>query len=218
MRRSILHSPLLMRTLSRSSAPHQSLAVVDLVVEPFEYLSVLISIIVGLGLSHILQLTARLIQVRDDVRGFGPVFLWLGILFILQVQMWWAAFYWQHEAPWTFFTFLLFLTLPIGAYVASVLLVPDLDDDDGVDLRASYFTNRRWFFGIIALLPIVSLLHERIHAGSVRWDVDVAFRVGFFIVAGIGFVVKRRAVHWILSVGFAAGFAGYVALLFLRLP
>lgn len=119
---------------------------------------------------------------------------------------------------WGFFSFLLFLGLPIGAYLLSVLLVPDLDDPEEVDLRASYFANRHWFFGILALLPVVSLLHEQVRSGSVQWDVDAAFRLGFVAVALLGVFVRRVFVHWMLAIGFAGGFAAYVGLLFARLP
>jgi hypothetical protein len=186
--------------------------------EPFEYLSVLVSIIVGLGLSHLLATAARLIQARSEVRLFGPTLVWMAMLFVLQIQIWWAAFEWQDGGPWTFFSFLLFLGLPIGAYLLSVLLVPDLDDPAAVDLRRSYFANRRWFFGGLALLPLLSLLHEQVHGGFVRWDVDAFFRLGFGAVALIGLGTRRPVVHWLLTVGFGLGFAVYVGLLFGRLP
>lgn len=185
---------------------------------PFEYLSVLVSIIVGLGLSHLLATTARLIQHRRELVLFGPTLIWMAVLFVLQVQIWWAAFEWQASASWNFFSFLLFLGLPIGAYLLSVLLVPDLDDPEEVDLRASYFSNRRWFFGLLVLLPIISLLHEQVHGGRIQWDVDAAFRLGFVAVALLALFVRQVVVHWVLTVGFAIGFAAYVALLFLRLP
>ena len=122
----------------------------------------------------------------------------------------------------SFVSFLLFLGLPIGvpigAYLLSVLLVPDLDDLEEVDLRASYFSNRRWFFGLLVLLPLISLLHEQVHGGHIQWDVDAAFRLGFVTVALLGLSVQRALVHWVLTVGFAIGFAAYVGLLFLRLP
>ena len=186
--------------------------------EPFEYLSVLVSIIVGLGLSHLLATSARLIQVRAEVRLFGPTLVWMSMLFVLQIQIWWATFEWQDGGAWTFFSFLLFLGLPIGAYLLSVLLVPSLDDPTEVDLRRSYFGNRRWFFGVLALLPLLSLLHERVHGGVVWWDADAFFRLGFAVVALVGLGTRRLVVHWILTVGFALAFAVYVALLFGRLP
>lgn len=202
---------------SNSPTPNPETAA-QISVEPFEYLSVLVSIIVGLGLSHLLATTARLIQHRTEIRLFGPTLIWMGLLFVLQVQIWWAAFEWQSSGAWNFFSFLLFLGLPIGAYLLSVLLVPDLEDPEDVSLRASYFANRRWFFGLLLLLPVISLLHEHLHGGHVQWDVDAGFRIGFVIVAIIGLVVKRVVGHWLLTIGFALGFAVYVGLLFSRLP
>jgi len=38
----------------------------------FQYLSVLISIIVGLGISHLLSSAVRLIQARKQVRFYKP--------------------------------------------------------------------------------------------------------------------------------------------------
>ena len=185
---------------------------------PFEYLSVLVSIIVGLGLSHLLATTARLVQQRRQLALFGPTLIWMAVLFLLQIQIWWAAFEWQSGGTWGFFSFLLFLSLPIGAYLLSVLLVPDLDDPGEVDLQASYFANRRWFFGILAVLPMVSLLHEHVHGGHIQWDLDAAFRLGFVATALLGVFVRRVVVHWALTIGFAVGFAAYVGLLFARLP
>lgn len=142
----------------------------------------------------------------------------MAVLFVLQVQIWWAAFEWHSSGTWNFFSFLLFLGLPIGAYLLSVLLVPDLDEPEEVDLRSSYFANRGWFFGLLGLLPVISLLHEQVHGGLIQWDVDAAFRLGFGVIALVGFSVERERVHWVLTVGFALGFAVYVGLLFSRLP
>jgi hypothetical protein len=46
-------------------------------VTSFEYLSVLISVIVGLGLSHPLTSAARLIQRRRRIRLHAPTLLWM---------------------------------------------------------------------------------------------------------------------------------------------
>jgi len=185
--------------------------------QAFEYLSVLVSIIVGLGLSHLLSVAARLIQERRRVQFFPPTLLWMGILFVLQIQIWWAAFEWQSAPTWDFLAFLVFLLLPIGAYLLSVLLVPDLDQPGEMDLRASYFQNRPWFFGLLALVPLISLLHEAIHATIVA-DIDLWFRLGFTVLAGAGLLTRRPAAQWAVTLLFASGFAAYVGLLFVQLP
>jgi hypothetical protein len=186
--------------------------------EPFEYLSVLISIIVGLGLTHLMTTGARLIQERGRVRFFVPTLVWMGMLFVLHIQIWWAAFEWQSRSSWTFFAFLLFLALPIGAYLLSILLVPDLDRAEDPDLRQSYFANRVWFFGLLSAMPVVSLLHEAVHGGAIEPDADAAFRVVFGLTALLGLGSRNESVHWGIALGYAAAFAAYVAVLFRRLP
>jgi len=186
--------------------------------DAFEYLSVLVSIIVGLGLSHLLATAARLIQERDRIQFFPLTLLWMGILFVLQIQIWWAAFEWQAAPTWEFTGFLIFLFLPIGAYLLSVLLVPDLDRPGDLDQRASYFRNRPWFFGLLTLIPLFSLAHEAIHSGGLVVDADLFFRLGFAGLALVGLLIRNAVVHWIVTAIFAAGFAGYIGLLFDQLP
>lgn len=186
--------------------------------QAFEYLSVLVSIIVGLGLSHLLATAARLIQERDRVQFFLPTLLWMGILFVLQIQIWWAAFEWQSAPTWDFAVFLLFLFLPIGAYMLSVLLVPDFDRPGDLDQRAGYFRNRPWFFGLLTLIPLFSLAHETLHTGGLVVDADLFFRLGFAGLALVGFFVRNATVHWIVTGIFGTGFAAYIGLLFLQLP
>ena len=136
--------------------------------QPFEYLSVLVSIIVGLGLSHLLTTAARLIQERERVSFYPPTLIRIGILFVPHIQIWWAAFGWQDERVWGFLAFLLFLSLPISTYLLGVLLVQDLDRTGPVDLKANYFSNRVAFYAILTLLPITSRLHESLHGGNIH--------------------------------------------------
>jgi len=53
---------------------------------PFEYLSVLISIILGLGLTHLLSAVRELIQKRAQVRFYWLALIWAALIFMAQVQ------------------------------------------------------------------------------------------------------------------------------------
>ena len=59
---------------------------------PFEYLSVLVSIIVGLALTQLLSGAARLIQLRRRVVMHPATLWWMASLFLINVQVWWVAF------------------------------------------------------------------------------------------------------------------------------
>ncbi len=183
----------------------------------FEYLSVLVSIIVGLGLSHLLSSAARLMQMRRRTRMYAPTLLWMGMLFLAHVQIWWAAFERRNADGWNFFSFVLFLLVPVCAYLLAYVLVPDLEGEDEVDLRASFHENRPWFFVLLAALPVVSLLQEYAWDGGVRPDADAGFRVAFAVMAAAAARVRSDAFHLANVLIVLLLFCAYVFTLFLQL-
>lgn len=182
---------------------------------PFEYLSVLISIILGLGISHLLTSAARLIQRRQRVRFYAPTLLWMATLFLAQVQIWWAAYDARHDAEWNFFSFLFFLLIPVLAYLLTYVLVPDLETEGAIDLRASYHANRVWFFALLGAVAVVSLTRDLARDG--RAALDVAFRASFLVLAGIAASVKREGFHQANAVLVLLLFGAYVLTLFVQL-
>src|SRR6478672_4069223 len=60
--------------------------------DPFSYLSVLISIILGLGITQLVTGLGRLIQARGRIKFYAPTIAWVGLLLIIHVQTWWAMF------------------------------------------------------------------------------------------------------------------------------
>ncbi len=183
----------------------------------FEYLSVLVSIVIGLGISSLLSGAARLIQLRRRARMYLPTFVWMGILFLANVQIWWVAFDRREVEEWNFFMFLLYLLIPMGAVVLSYLVLPDLGDEDEVDLKASYFENRVWFFGIFAALPLISLAEETARDGAFPRDADALFRVVFAALALLAARIRGETYHAVNAAVAAALFCAYVAMLFSRL-
>lgn len=183
----------------------------------FEYLSVLVSIIVGLGISHLLSGTARLIQLRRRARLYLPTFLWMALLFLANVQIWWVAFERRDSGEWNFFLFLLYLLIPITAVVLSYLIVPDVEGEPAVDLKASYYENRVPFFLLTAFLPAISLVEETVRNAAIPRDSDAAFRVVFLAAALVAAGVRSERYHVFNAVLALGIFCAYVAVLFLRL-
>ncbi len=183
----------------------------------FEYLSVLISIIVGLALTQLLSGGARLIQLRRRVRPHAATLCWMVLLFLIDTQIWWAAFERRDSTSWNFFSFLLYLLMPISAFLLSYLVLPEMGDADTVDLPANFEGNRPWFFGLLALLPGASLAEEALRNGGLSANVDTAFRAGFVVFALVsGRVRSERYQRWNAFVALVL-VCSYVAALFLRL-
>lgn len=183
----------------------------------FDYLSVLISIVLGLGISHILTSAAQLVRYRAAVRFYPPSLVWMALLFLLHVQIWWAVFELRDVPEWSFIAFVLVLAIPVLIYVISVLLTPDFDREEEVDLRVSYFGHRRWFFGLFALLPAISLLQEFVIRGWIQGDADPLFRAGFIVLAILGFSSGNERLHRYLAFIGLVSIGTYIGLLFLHL-
>ncbi len=182
---------------------------------PFEYLSVLISVIVGLGLSHLLTSAARLIQRRRQVHVYAPTLLWMATLFIVQIQIWWVAYDERTELQWTFFSFLGSLVIPVIGYLLCYVLVPDLEGEV-VDLRASYHQNRAWFFGLVVVALLVSFGKD-LPSGGILLDTNTMFRVVFIGLGLVAIFVRREWFHLVNAVVALMLFCAYVFSEFLLL-
>ncbi len=92
--------------------------------EVYNYLSVLISIVIGFGLSQILAGTVRVVHHRHTTKIYWPTILWAVNLFLLLTLVWWSDFSLIHHERWTFAMFLTTLAIPAVLYINASLLLP----------------------------------------------------------------------------------------------
>lgn len=182
--------------------------------EAFAHLSVLISIVLGLGITNLLMGLARIVQMRGRVKVYWPVIVWALVLLTIQVQTWWSMFGLRYVETWTFVMFTLTLMQPIVLFFLSALVMPDFDRDDALDLRANYFAQARWFFGMFVALLIVSLLRTYAITGRLPALADFAFHVAFFAGAIPAIFITNERFHQVAALVAAGAIFAYVALLF----
>ena len=165
-----------------------------------EYLSVLVSIIVGLGLSHLLGSVGKLLSRRHRVRPYVPSMMAAVIIFLAHVQFWWGSFDFGEEIENNFFAFLVFLLTPILLYLIAVLALPELDQDDSgeVSLRDHYYEARPWFFGLTALVPVTTALRNVVFQREPFWNQDRPFEIAFFVLALVGALTASERVPRVL--------------------
>src|SRR5947199_1543258 len=98
---------------------------------PFEYLSVLISIVLALGMTRVLAGVGEMLQARARRRIYWVHSVWIFNLFVYLVVAWWIFYRWRNQQPWTFYLFVFVLISPTILYLASLFLFPSantLDD------------------------------------------------------------------------------------------
>ena len=125
----------------------------------FEYLSVLISIILALGMTRVLAGVGEMLQARSRRRVYWVHAIWIINVFLYLVVAWWIFYRWRNQQPWTFFLFIFVLISPTLLYLASLLLFPrEGDVDSAVDYKTHYYANHRAFFILFVLFAPVDIV------------------------------------------------------------
>lgn len=185
--------------------------------DQFNYLAVLISIILGLGITQLLSGVGRLLQARGHVRLYWPTLAWVAVLLVLHVQTWWAMFGLRTLQTWTFAAFLLVLLQPIVLFLLSALVLPDPSSATADDLHAHYYFHTRWFFGLAAGLIVVSLMRDWVIAGRLPGSLNLAVQVSLFVAWSIAALTQRELYHRALVAFTSLLMLGYIGVLFGRL-
>jgi len=122
----------------------------------FEYLTVLISVVVGLSVTSFLTNVARIIHVRGDVTISWAQLLWSVVILIWTIAFWWFTFVLAAEQEWTFPLFVFLLAYSTLLFLLMALLFPEGVPADH-NYRAQFMRNRVWFFSVFLLFLCVDL-------------------------------------------------------------
>lgn len=184
--------------------------------DSFSYLSVLLSIIIGLSVTQVLQGFRALMLSRETAKLYMPSLIWAILLLLIAAQMWWSAFGLHDHEDWTFGLYGLILLQMALFYLASGLVLPDLTPDR-IDLEADYFRNRQWFFGLLAATAVTSVLKDVVLEGELPEPANLLFHI-ILVGSCVGAILSdNRRYHALLAPVSLVLFAGYIALLFTRL-
>ena len=127
--------------------------------DAFNYLSVLISIILALGMTRVLAGVGEMLQARSRRRIYWVHAVWIVNLFLYLVVAWWIFYRWRNQQPWTFFLFLFVLISPTILFLASLLLFPSEGAlDQFIDYKKHFYANHRAFFAIFSMFTLVDIV------------------------------------------------------------
>lgn len=175
----------------------------DKLVDPFSYLVVLTSIVLGLGVTRLVAGMGKLLQTRKRKRTYWIHTLWLlnGLLAI--VIIWWFAYRWRTYERWSFFLFLWLLLSPVVLYLITSLLFPDSDDEQAVtNWRDYFYANHRDIFLLFALIFPIDVVDTMLKG----WEHFRSQGAIYFATMGLWFAVCIAAA-FIRNARFHAVFA-----------
>jgi len=185
-------------------------------VDAFSYLSVLLSIIIGLGVTQLLTGVGRIIRNRDRVQVDWLPLLWVALLLVVFVQVWWSSFGLRNYRDWTFASFLVVLLQTGTLYLMAAVLLPE-QIDESPSLAAHYERQHRWFFGLLVAALVISVLKDRVINGQLPSSFNLGFHALMAAEALSAIFVRRRRYQEVVGVLAVVTIAAYIGLLFTRL-
>jgi hypothetical protein len=185
--------------------------------DAFSYISVVISVVIGLGLSHLLTGTAELIKARRRIRFYWVHLLWVALTFVGHIFLWWTMWNLRLVRDWNFFSFLLLLLAPVLLYVAAAFLIPKVEPDASINLREYFYENHSAFFSVNAAFTALLGMENWLLTGRLSpAPVTIVFAV-WFVLLCISAVVKNARYHAAIGLLFGLLFLMFVVLFGLRL-
>jgi hypothetical protein len=185
--------------------------------DAFSYLSVLTSIILGLGIQQVLQGYRALILSRKRVTFYPPPLIWSVLLLAMIAQHWWASFSLAGRAEWSFGIFATILVMTALIYMLAAIVLPDIPADEPIDLKDHYYREAPAFFWLAIGIVGWSLFREYMLEGRLPAPLNLLFHGIFASTALIAALTRRPRLHEGLAVLMALIFVTYIALLFTRL-
>ncbi len=116
----------------------------------FEYFSVALSFVLGLGLTRLLLGALYVFRARGRQTVHWVPVVWAASIFLFQIQYWWAVFELNTLIEvWTHGVFATLLGMTLLLFVAGALILPASDDQAKDDLFEYFREDGRW--ALIAL-------------------------------------------------------------------
>jgi hypothetical protein len=156
----------------------------------FEHLSVLISIVIGMGMAHLLISVQRLVQARARVATYWLPITWTVLIFITLIEWWWASFSFRDRSDWNFFYFLFILASPITLYLAAAFVLPWAEEGKSYNLRDHYYSTRKFFFLLVATGPVLDAIRRAGQAGSLTDFGAVSNAISAVLVGSLAFSAR----------------------------
>jgi hypothetical protein len=185
--------------------------------DEFSYLSVLLSVILGLAVTQILTGFRALLWSRSRTRVYWPVIAWALLVLLICFQNWWSMFGMRNRHDWTFEQFGMVLAQTIVIYMVAGLVFPDFLGEAPVDLKETFYGHSRWFFSLGVILILLSVCKDVVLDGHLPETRNLIFHVIFGIALLGGAVTRRESYHKAVVLFLTAVFVLYIVLLYARI-
>ena len=178
---------------------------------PFEYITVLISIILGLGITQIVTGVGDVIHQWDKMKLYWPHTLWVLLAFIMHIHEWWYTYDLKRHESWHIIPFLFINLYPITLFVLARIMFPFGAMETETDFKEFYFRNYRKFFLLVIILITLAIAQDVLLEGY-GW-VDQILKIIILNILSIVAIrkIRNELLHQAIVILLIAAFIGSLA-------
>jgi len=171
-----------------------------------EYLTIFSAIIFGYVGSEYFKGWGVLIRNRQIIKISWTHLTWTIFSFLLFIQNWWGIWPRIKYINQSLFYFMYSLVPIFIFHIISVVLFPNFDKIDRLDLKEYFYENTRWLFSIFAIYFIITITSSFVYTDLGNVVVQNIIRsVGVLLAVSAAYFNKNRVLHMIfLIIGFVA--------------
>ena len=127
-------------------------------ISAFEYISILISIILGLGITQILSAIADIIYNIKNIKNYLPHSIWVAIILYLFIQDWFIIYELKNYTAWKLPAFLFILLYSITLYILAKLLFPPNLIEGKINLKDFFLKSVTKIYTLFSVCILLSIL------------------------------------------------------------
>lgn len=159
----------------------------------FEFLMVMVSLIIGLGIAELLAGVAGIIRHRASIQHYWVHSIFVLIVFIALLQQWWEIWEIHDMKAWTFLGLLMLLGGPVGLFLISHLIFPERLEN--ADIETYYYGRMVPALWIGVATTVVATLFRPTILGSDLLSIHNLSSLLFITLFASMALIKNRIFH-----------------------
>lgn len=171
----------------------------------FEYVSILISIILGLGITQILSSFSDLLYNYKKVKFYWPHSLWILFILFLHIQDWFITYQLKDKQVWHLAELMFVLLYPISLFTASKMLLPNNSNEENFEMKIFYKSQYPTIFFLVSISVIISILFNIFLLDSNLFKQSILFVFLILLIAISVLKLDKDFLHKILAVTIILG-------------
>jgi hypothetical protein len=180
----------------------------------FEYISTLLSIIIGLGITHLLIGVSRLIYNPKGIKIYWIHLVWTFFIFTYMISFWWFEYRFSSVQGWTFQLYLFVILYAVLLFFLCVINMPFYFPEN---FKEYYYSSRKWFFIVLLILIAVDIADSFLKGSDYMASLGLGYAI-FGSVATILSIVAintvKEILHGIIAIILTLYQIGYLVIAF----